>query len=777
MIRADRFALDVDTFAAERRRILERSDARFLDAVRASLTRLGLPGWEDNIVEMALDIFDETAREEIDEWNPIIDDMRDEFKRELLATLAKTKAVDAEKFDAQVERMVRWLSTYSVNAGTEAATTSDPDGLVGLEWVTMGDSEVRALHVETNGETVPSGQPFSVGEYELLFPGQPVGPPEVWINCRCVARPYLLEDFKVKTAEFTPITGGVDETATAVDGVLLVDQQDSPAFTSVTAAAIDEEDVPDEVKGGDNEDDAPMIPLEEEYEAVPWYGVLAPEGAVSGDNREFENGGLRMRDLPLPIKWMPEDAEGHDKSQVAGRIDRIWREGGLIKAEGQFDTSFAAYEAIRQIAEGSLRGVSVDIDDMKASLAEDGMGSTATGRICSATLCAIPAFAEAFVALGTWADDSGVVPGGSDIPDKQQAENPQTWGAGVIVDEAAVSRETFAPVPIRTKDGPGWITDPAPTRRITDYWVDGPGAVKIGWGAPGDFNRCRVQLVKYVQNPNWLAGLCANLHYRALHVWPGQHNVRTQTMPALTASVEAQTVSGDWFKNPELAGPTPFTVTEDGRVFGHVATWDACHIGLPIDDEENTCTTAPHSETNYAYFLTGEVLTNLGPVAVGQITMGGGHASDKMGVRPAVSHYDSTSSAVADVTAGEDEYGIWVAGVLRSNVTDEQVHDLRAAAISGDWRRVAIGREGNLELVAALAVNVPGFPIPRPSMLVASSGETLTLTAAAIPLHDGQDAGDSIEIPTSPTEKFNAARAKFRQLEITRAKRVFAVSE
>jgi hypothetical protein len=770
MIRADRFALNADTFAAERRKILERSDARFIDAVRASLIRLGLPHWENNIVEMALDIFDETARSEIDEWNPIIDDMREEFERELRETLLKTKPAPEEQFEVQVTRMVKWLSTYSVNAGTEAATTSDPDGSVGLEWVTMGDSEVRKLHVETNGETVPSGQPFTVGEYELLYPGQPVGPPEVWINCRCVARPYLLEDFKVKTTEFSTITGGVDETAVATEGALVVDE------ALVAAAPIAEEDVPDEVKG-DEEDDAPMIPLEEEYEPVPWYGVLAPEGAVSGDGRGFTDGGLRMRDLPLPIKWMPEDAEGHDKSQIAGRIDRIWREGGLIRAEGEFDTSFAAYEAIRQIAEGSLRGVSVDIDEMLASLSEEGDATVATGRICSATLCAIPAFAEAFVALGTWADDAGHTFGGSDIPDGVlDVQHPDgefsanVWGAGVIVEDA-VSRETFAPVPIKTKDGPGWITDPEPTRRITDYWVDGPGALKIGWAIPGDFNRCRVQLAKYVQNPQWLAGLCANLHYRALRVWPGQHNGRTQTMPALTAS-GAEALPVDWFKDPNLPGITPFTVTEDGRVYGHVATWEACHIGLPMDDEE--CTTAPHSATGYSYFLTGEVLTNVGPVAVGQITMGGGHAADRMGVRAAVSHYDSTSTAVADVTAGEDEHGIWVAGALRSTVTDEDIHALRAAAISGDWRRVAIGREGNLEMVAALAVNVPGFPIPRPSMLVASGGQPVSLLSASIPLAPGQDTGDSIEIPSTPVEKFSAARAKFRQLQVTRAKSVFA---
>src|SRR4029079_13621779 len=44
--------------------------------------------------------------------------------------------------------------------------------------------------------------------------------------------------------------------------------------------------------------------------------------------------------------------------------------------------------------------------------------------------------------------------------------------------------------------GPGWITNPADTKRIHDYWtVPGqPGYEKVGWGTDGDFNRCRVEV-------------------------------------------------------------------------------------------------------------------------------------------------------------------------------------------------------------------------------------------------------------------------------------------
>ena len=81
--------------------------------------------------------------------------------------------------------------------------------------------------------------------------------------------------------------------------------------------------------------------------------------------------------------------------------------------------------------------------------------------------------------------------------------------------------------------------------------------------------------------------------------------------------------------------------------------------------------------------------------------------------------------------AGEDEFGIWVAGAVDAEVAPAIARKLRASALSGDWRRV----DGSLELVAALAVNVPGFPIPRPQANVVASAQhdqTLALVAAGV---------------------------------------------
>lgn len=182
-----------------------------------------------------------------------------------------------------------------------------------------------------------------------------------------------------------------------------------------------------------------------------------------------------------------------------------------------------------------------------------------------------------------------------------------------------------------------------------------------------------------------------------------------------------------WFENPHLNRRTPLTVDQNGQVFGHLASWDECHLGIG-----NKCVTAPHSATNYAYFLTGEVYCEDGSkLPVGKITLGGGHADPALGYIPAVEHYDSTGAVVAVVNAGEDRFGIWVAGGLVPGVDEERLAELRRSPLSGDWRRIG----GNLELVATLAVNSPGFPVLRAS--AAGEDELETLVAAGVVTEPG----------------------------------------
>jgi hypothetical protein len=197
--------------------------------------------------------------------------------------------------------------------------------------------------------------------------------------------------------------------------------------------------------------------------------------------------------------------------------------------------------------------------------------------------------------------------------------------------------------------------------------------------------------------------------------------VRHRTM---SVSVQARPTK-DWFTNPDLSVPTGITVTPDGRVYGHAALWGTCHIG-----QAGLCVTPPQ-EDQHPYFMTGAVYTGEGEmVSVGQITLGTGHADINANHKAATEHYDNTGVAVADVAVGNDGHGIWVAGAIRPGTDPLRIHELRASGqVSGDWRNIG----GKLRLVGLLAVNVPGFPVPKVRAKY-TGGHQLALVAAGLPL-------------------------------------------
>lgn len=201
---------------------------------------------------------------------------------------------------------------------------------------------------------------------------------------------------------------------------------------------------------------------------------------------------------------------------------------------------------------------------------------------------------------------------------------------------------------------------------------------------------------------------------------PPPGDIAGRPAPVLAHAL-TQAPDAAWFKDPQLPSPTALTITDDGRVYGHAALWTTCHIG-----RSDVCLTPPRSAADYSFFTTGATKVqgcDCEEIPTGAITVGTGHAPMSNAGNAAAAHYDDTGTAVADVAAGEDSHGIWVAGALRPGATPEQVQALRGSALSGDWR--AFG--GNLELVALLAVNVPGFPVVRGRV---ASGKQTALVAA-----------------------------------------------
>jgi len=212
-----------------------------------------------------------------------------------------------------------------------------------------------------------------------------------------------------------------------------------------------------------------------------------------------------------------------------------------------------------------------------------------------------------------------------------------------------------------------------------------------------------------------------------------------------TASIsfaEAHVFNGALFTKPELSRITPITVTEDGHVFGHIATHDTCHVGM-----RDACTTAPIDDDGYRMFHRYQVLGVEQPV--GRITVGHGqhrcscrqcggrnddHACLKLSAGGAIAHHDQLST-VAWVCAGEDEglNAIWVSGVINPEASIDDIGVLTRRKVSGDWRPV--GGQTTLVEVLALSREEPGFPLPR--VRLSSSGiHALTAAGTVRPVVD-----------------------------------------
>ena len=796
--------MNAEEFAARRRAQFQTVDEELRPSVAAALRDYmnGRAGWDDNLVDDAAVIWLEVFASEAPHADPAIFLAR--FRAGLLAALAHTDQPMGIVESSQIERVTRWLGTFVVNEATWQG--SGARGTRGKRWTTMHDKAVRDDHALADGQVRPIAAPFNVGGYELRFPGDPKGPPEIWINCRCIMQPA---------------------------------ERRGVANVSATTFAIEDEDT----QPIETDEDLPLDELEddeEEITEIPVHGVLAPEGVRTGDGRQFAAGALSHRELPLPIAYQVMSAEGHMNAVTVGRIDEVERVGNAMRFRGALMTSREKTpEVIEGIIDGTVRGISVDVDNVvvgqMSEEAEPEFVEFAEARIAGVTIVPIPAFQEAFISLGHEfledftdeerkalaacgcmdgpEDEDDETPAGSDElalevdlsgdqllawaaeaeaqdgvyrvydaaarkrmakagtalpdgsfpiadcedlrnaiqaigrasdPDKAKAhirkrksalgcaevELPDTWA----VEDAALVAAAG------THDGPGWITHPVPTGRIRRYWVRGKGAGKIRWGAPGDFNRCRRQLAKYIKNPDWLAGACANMHKEAIGIWPSTHAGKGRKRGhSLVASgepapiftlVAAATYTFDHslFERQELDDPRVGIVVDGDHVYGYMAQWGVCHIGI-----SGLCTEAPSSPTDYWYYATGLVDTDQGAVRVGQITMDTGHASLKSSAKVAAAHYDNTGAAVADVCVGEDSFGIWFSGALRPTITDAQRHALRASGrISGDWREI----RGNLEMVAGLVVNVPGLPIPHTLAASANGVQTALVAAGIIPPGD-----------------------------------------
>lgn len=502
-------------------------------------------------------------------------------------------------------------------------------------------------------------------------------------------------------------------------------------------------------------------------EMAYWEGVICVEGTPTGDGREFAPDSLTWADLPIPLRWNKEDSHGGEPHTVAvnvGRIDNVWRKKDKIYGGGVFNLDeMDGQRAYQLVKDGYLSGISVDVDDVTEAdmeLVWPEVGPDAIddeshfdpiaalfaapekvifhkGRIRAATLCDIPAFVEARVSVVDALTASAVVVFGP-VATHHTATTDGTW------DGPEQEKKLDSPMTEAVASAAyAWLdseqlTDGQITKsacKFVHHQVNADGSV-------GAANLTACSSGIGVLNGGRGGTSISDSDKRGVYEHLAAHlRDAGREAPDLVATVDAVTASAldlkdappsSWFADPRLSVPTPITVLDDGRVYGHAARWGECHIGHP-----DVCVTPPH-EDSHPYFMTGEVVCADGShVSVGQIVTGTRHASLSATPTNAYEHYDNTGYAVADISVGNDQHGIWVAGAVRPWADVSHVRALRASGqLSGDWRRIG----GKLRMVGLLVVNVPGFPVPRVASRV-SCGQQLSLVAAGARSFDrGPDA-------------------------------------
>lgn len=542
------------------------------------------------------------------------------------------------------------------------------------------------------------------------------------------------------------------------------------------------------------------LPIEG-YSLGRWRAVLCIEDVESGDypRRMFAGESLTWRELPLALKWQPREVPEHNEAVIVSRIDTIERDGKLIVGTGTFDlTGEYGAEAHRLVHGGFIHGLSITVDDVTESDVEliwpeptaegdvpaDEMGMMLTepekvifhhARIMDTLLTSSPAFQEAYIELIPDTEDAGVVSVPPEVSFSTRTFTASPVHTTGFVDDAwdADAQASRLPEQLPLEivnaayawyDASALVNDVVPKTSCLllhhDVSEDGIAVEANLTGvaaAIGALNGARGGAdIPDEERAAVYDHLASHLREAGQEPPPLVTPEEAQALKSLTASVSVvMNPPQSWFFDPKLKEPTPFTVDDNGRCYGHLATWNTCHTSFM-----GQCITPPR-ENELAYFTTGELVTREGSrVPVGKLTFGTNHAPGTLGARPAAEHYEHTGYVAADVAAGIDKFGIWVAGATRPDLNAGQLRALRAAAPSGDWRRIG----GKLRLVGALMVNVPGFPVPRTRSFVHDGVQTALVASGVL-----TEAPRRSEIPNAEAIRERIARSVGRGSDVRKA--------
>lgn len=609
-----------------------------------------------------------------------------ELRKSLVPKPGETAAVPGparESFKANIRMIARTAATAHYNSDVVQDLANSQ--FTGKRWVTRHDKRVRDAHRQLDGSVVALGQPFSVDGFTLDYPGDDNAPAYLTANCRCV---LIGADAQSAVIPMLGMTAGYTPTMRTPLGLI----------ASLTSTILDEG----------------CAPCREMRENAPAHDPVT-------------NRALATTARQAAAAAVPEVAAPVAPAEPEGDTQPGWEGTLVVEGEMTGDGRLIENGALVWDLPMPIRYVSSDVG------AHD--GAEVVGHILTATRKP-----DGIIwATGDW--DMGSEVGREAF---RQVDEDLTTGISVDLDDVSfeirLAADVAAEMDAMMEDLMGEDEEPSEeAAEPEEREVDDEGRVTVMEMGSDDevfvTTSGRIRAATIVAIPAFTTARIATTGQVPAAAEPADPALaaagRVARMPNALADPPAA-----WFANPGLSEPTPLVVTAEGRVYGHIAAWNVCHTS---HTSQGRCVLAPRNRTGYSAFRTGSVLLDNGStVATGRLTIGTGHAGETLSAAQASSHYDNTGTAAADVACGDDEHGIWVAGYVRPGTPATKVKALRASPISGDWRTI----NGNLELVAALGVNVPGFPIPKPHGLVAS-GQLATLVAAGMLPPTAEQAEDS----------------------------------
>jgi hypothetical protein len=454
--------------------------------------------------------------------------------------------------------------------------------------------------------------------------------------------------------------------------------------------------------------------------AQKWRGVLTLQGVESGDHRMLER--VTWRDLPLTLRLQTEDFGAHDGASPVGRIDVIAIDGELVVGEGEFSESPEGQLAAQWVGERVLRGVSVDpgaveyveelvdpatselvsleqvYDTWDAIEAAQITGDDAEAarlmewldglyyrvrftqyEIAAATLVATPAFGDATIELVSDADTTDE---SDDTADDDEAadETSELGKKRKRKDEMSAS----------------------PARERLSALLDRRGSETVAAFSPGRMIAAG-EAQRFDSSP--ASALAAALGRRA-------------SGPAVMRAA--------YFEPIDATQPVKFTITDDGRIMGHLFTWNACHRSFLGRCER------PERQSEFPDFHTGETALDNGErLRTGVITFADLHAPDgQLTADELTTLMEHTGVQLGPVRLHADAFGVQACGQVFDDVDPTQVARALAGYPSGDWRKI----NGTWRLFGLHVVNTPGYPMYEeadgaPLRLVASMAQTVGTAA------------------------------------------------